>query len=123
MLFDILTLAMPQVKSGNARALVITTEKPDPLFPGVPTAAEAGFPQLTGGPWFGFFVPAKTPRAVIDLLHAEAKAAFAPEAARAKFAEQGLTVPLGTPEETAAFVAGEWKRWGDVIKAANIKLQ
>jgi tripartite-type tricarboxylate transporter receptor subunit TctC len=123
MLFDVLTLALPQVKANTVRALAITSAQRDPLLPDVPTAAEQGFPQLEGGPWFGFFVPAQTPRPVIDWLHAEAKKAFSAPAARERFAQQGLATLLGTPEETAAFVAAESKRWGEVIKRANIRLE
>jgi tripartite-type tricarboxylate transporter receptor subunit TctC len=123
MMFDILTLALPQVRAEKVRALAITSAQRDPLFPGVQTTAEAGFPQLEGGPWFGFFVPAKTPRPIIDWLYAEAKAAFATPENRDRFAKQGLATMLGTPEETAAFVAAESKRWGDVIRRANIRIQ
>jgi tripartite-type tricarboxylate transporter receptor subunit TctC len=66
MMFDILTLAFPQVEAGKVRLLAITSAKRDSLFPDVPTTAEAGFPQLEGGPWFGFSVPAKTPRPIIN---------------------------------------------------------
>jgi tripartite-type tricarboxylate transporter receptor subunit TctC len=123
MMFDILTLALPQVAAGKVRPLAITSAKRDPLFPGVPTTAEAGYPQLEGGPWFGFFVPARTPRPIIDWLYAEAKQAFATPENRERLAKQGLTTLLGTPDETAAFVAGESKRWGDVIKRAGIRLE
>jgi tripartite-type tricarboxylate transporter receptor subunit TctC len=123
MMFDILTLAMPQVNANAVRALAITSAMRDPLFPGVPTTAELGYPQLEGGPWFGFFVPAKTPRPVIDWLHAEAKKAFSTSQNRERFAQQGLTTMLGSPEETAAFVAADSKRWGDVIRRANIRME
>jgi tripartite-type tricarboxylate transporter receptor subunit TctC len=123
MLFDILALALPQVKAEKMRALAITSAQRDPLFPGVPTTAEAGFAQLEGGPWFGFFVPAKTPRTVVEWLYSEAKSTFSAPEQRRRFAEQGLTVILGTPEETAAFVAAESRRWGEVIKRANIRTQ
>jgi tripartite-type tricarboxylate transporter receptor subunit TctC len=123
MMFDILALALPQVRAEKVRALAIASAQRNPLFPGVPTTAEAGFPQLEGGPWFGFFVPAATPRAIVDWLYAEAKKAFAAPDVTERFAQQGLTLMLGTPEETAAFVAAESKRWGDVIKRANIRVE
>lgn len=122
-LFDILTLAKPQIDAGKMRALLITSAEPDSAFAGVPTAKQAGFPALEGGPWFGFFVPAGTPRAVIDYLNAESKKAFSTPEAKAQFSKQLLTTMLGTPEETAKFVAAEYKRWGDVIRSANIKMQ
>ena len=123
MVFDILTLALPQVRAEKVRPLVITSAQRDPLFPGVPTTREAGFPELEGGPWFGFFVPAHTPRPIIDWLYGEVRQAFSTPENRERFAKQGLTILLGTPEETAAFVAAESKRWGDVIKRANIRMQ
>ncbi len=121
--FDILTLARPQVESGNVRALLITSPDPDPVFPGVPTAKQAGFPALEGGPWFGFFAPTGTPQAALDYLFAETKQAFSTAAAKDSLSKQLLTPVLGTPAETKTFVSAEYKRWGDVIKAANIKLQ
>jgi tripartite-type tricarboxylate transporter receptor subunit TctC len=123
MMFDILTLALPHIRAEKVRPLTITSAQRDPLFPGVPTSAEVGFPHLEGGPWFGFFVPAKTPRRIIDWLYAQAKHAFTTPENRERFAKQGLTTLLGTPEVTATFVAAESKRWGDVIKRANIRMQ
>lgn len=123
MMFDVLTLAVPQVTSGKVRALAVASPQRISLIPDVPTVAEAGFPQLESGPWFGFFVPAKTPKPVIDWLYAEAKKAFSAPEVQAQFAKQGLTAVLATPEDTKTFVDGEYKRWGDVIKKANITMQ
>jgi tripartite-type tricarboxylate transporter receptor subunit TctC len=122
MLFDVLTTAVPQIQSEKVRALAIADAKRAKSLPDVPTVAEAGLPELESGPWFGFFVPAGTPKPVIDWLYAEARKAFNSPDVQAQFAKQGLDAMLGTPDETRAFVAGEYKRWGDVIKKANIKL-
>lgn len=122
MLFDILTLAKPQIEAGKMRALLITSSEPDPAFPGVPTAKQAGFPALEGGPWFGFFVPAGTPQPVIDFLYAESRKAFSTPEAKEQFSKQLLTTLLAPPEETKRFVEAEYKRWGDVIRSANIKM-
>lgn len=122
MLFDVLTIAVPQIKGEKVRALAIADSSRSKSLPDVPTVAEAGLPELESGPWFGFFVPAKTPQPIIDWLHAEAKKAFNSPDVQAQFDKQNLTAVLGTPEQTRAFVAGEYKRWGDVIKKANITL-
>lgn len=122
MLFDVLTTAVPQIQSEKVRAIAIADSKRAKSLPDVPTVAEAGLPELESGPWFGFFVPAGTPKPVIDWLYAEAKKAFSAPDVQAQFEKQNLTAMLGTPEETRAFVAGEYKRWGEVIKKANIKL-
>ena len=123
MLFDVLNTAVPQIKSEKVRALAIADSKRADLLPDVPTVSEAGFPELESGPWFGFFVPANTPKPVIDWLYTEAKKAFNAQDVKDQFAKQGLTAMLGTPDETKAFVAGEYKRWGEVIKKAKITLQ
>jgi tripartite-type tricarboxylate transporter receptor subunit TctC len=123
MMFDVLTLAVPQVKGGKVRALAVASPQRVPLLPDVPTVAEAGFPQLESGPWFGFFVPAKTPKPVVDWLYAEAKKAFSTPEVKEQFAKQGLTAVLATPEDTKTFVDGEYKRWGEVIKKANITMK
>lgn len=122
MMFDVLTLAVPQVKGGKVKALAVASPQRVTLLPDVPTVAEAGFPQLESGPWFGFFVPAKTPKPVVDWLYAEAKKAFSAPDVKAQWEKQGLTAPLATPEDTKKFVDGEYKRWGDVIKKANITM-
>ncbi len=122
MLFDVLTTAVPQVKSDKVRALAIADSKRAALLPDVPTVSEAGFPELESGPWFGFFVPANTPKPVIDWLYAQAQKAFNAPDVKEQYAKQGLTAMLGTPAETKAFVAGEYKRWGEVIKKAKITL-
>lgn len=123
MMFDVLTLAVPQVKGGKVRALAVASPQRVPLLPDVPTVAEAGFPQLESGPWFGFFVPAKTPKPVVDWLYAEAKKAFSTPEVKEQFAKQGLTAVLATPEDTKKFVDSEYKRWGEVIKKANITMK
>lgn len=122
MLFDVLTTAVPQIQSEKVRALAIADSKRAARLQDVPTVAEAGLPELESGPWFGLFVPAKTPKPVIDWLYAEAKKAFSASDVQAQFDKQSLTSPLATPEATRNFVAGEYKRWGEVIKKANIKL-
>lgn len=122
MLFDVLTTAVPQIKSDKVRAIAIADAKRAELLPDVPTVSEAGFPELESGPWFGFFVPAHTPKPVIDWLYAEAQKAFNAKDVKEQFAKQGLTAMLGTPDETKAFVAGEYKRWGEVIRKAKITL-
>jgi tripartite-type tricarboxylate transporter receptor subunit TctC len=123
MMFDILTLAAPQVKAGKVRALAVAAPQRVAVLPEVPTMAEAGLPQLEGGPWFGLLVAAGTPRAIVDWLNSEARKAFEAPEVRERLAAQNLTLPLGTPEDFAAHIAAETKRWGDVIRTAGIKME
>ena len=122
--FDILPSSrVPQVKADKVRALAVADAARVAALPDVPTMAEAGLPQLEGGPWFGLLVPAGTPRAIVDWLNAEARKAFEAPEVRERMAAQNVTLALGTPEDFAAHIAAETKRWGDVIRAAGIKME
>ena len=122
MMFDALVLQAPQLAAGNTRALAITTNQRLSALPGVPTMAEAGFPDLQGGAWFGVFTPAGTPRAAVDWLNAEVKKAFSSPAVRERLAKQGAQLMLGSPRDFADFVDAEMTRWRGVITKANIKI-
>jgi tripartite-type tricarboxylate transporter receptor subunit TctC len=121
-MFDIVPLTKEQLAGGRVRALAVTAAKREPAVPDVPTMAEAGMPGVEGGPWFGLFAPAGTPRAAIDWVNAEAKKAFSAPDLNSKLVGQGLTLPLGTPEEFGAHVAAETKRWGEVIRKGSITI-
>ena len=122
MMFDTVTLQAPQLEAGNTRALAITATQRLATLPNVPTMAEAGFPDVQGGAWFGVFAPAGTPPAAVNWLNAEVKKAFTSPEVREKFQKQGAQLMLGSPAEFTGFVGSESKRWGDVIRKANIKI-
>ena len=65
---------------------------------------------------------AQKPRAVIDWLNAEGRKAFSAPDVRERFLSQGIVLPLGTPEQYGTFIASEHKRWGDIIRSSNIKI-
>jgi tripartite-type tricarboxylate transporter receptor subunit TctC len=123
MMFDIVPLARTQIAAGRVRGLAVAAPQRIAAVPDVPTVAEAGFPALEGGPWFGLMAPAGTPRPVIDWLNSETRKAFSAPDVRERFLAQGMILPLGTPEEFSAFVAAESRRWGDIIRKANIKME
>jgi len=122
-MFDILPLARTQIAAGTVRALAIASPQRSPAAPDVPTVAEVGYPALEGGPWFGLAAPAGTPRPVIDWLNREVRKIFAAQDVRERFISQGMDLPLGTPEEYTAFITAETKRWGDIIRRGNIKVE
>ena len=122
-MFDIVALTKEQLEAGRVRALAVTSAKREPAIPNVPTMTEAGMPGVEGGPWFGLFAPAKTPRAAIDWLNAQAIKAFSAPDLRQRLTAMGLTIPLGTPEDFGRHVNAETKRWGDVIRKGNIKME
>jgi tripartite-type tricarboxylate transporter receptor subunit TctC len=123
LMFGILPLAQPQVSAGTVRPLAVMSTKRQSAIPEVPTMAEAGAPGIEGGPWFGLMAPAGTPRPIIDWLNAEATKAFISGDLKARLETQGLTLPLGSPEDFARHIAAETIRWGQVIRKGDIKVE
>ena len=122
-MFDIIGPLMPQVRSGNVKALVVTAKERVPAAADVPTMAEQGVPDFVSGTWAGIIAPAGTPKEIVDRVAAEAKKALADPAMKAKLAEQGIVAVGGTPDEFRAFVAEEIANWKKVITDANIKME
>jgi tripartite-type tricarboxylate transporter receptor subunit TctC len=113
--------ALPHIRSGKLRALLVTSEKRSPQLPDVPSAPEAGLPKMVMDFWVGFAAPAGTPQPVIDRINkAVSDAALSPEG-RKRLAEQGLDPVPGTPAQASAKVAEEMERWAAIVKAAGIK--
>ena len=123
MMFPNLQVALPLVRTGQARALAVTSLQRFSATPDIPTMVEQGFPEFEANAWFGLMAPAGTPRAVIDWLNAESRRAFEAPDVRERLTKQGLQLPLGTPEEFATLIAAESKHWADVIRKGGIKLE
>jgi tripartite-type tricarboxylate transporter receptor subunit TctC len=109
------------VKSGKLRALAIAGPSRVALLPGVPTAAEAGLPGIEAIVWNGIFVPAGTPRPIIDVLHRELVKAYNAPDVKKQVLDTGSEVAADTPEEFAAFVDADTAKWTKVIREAKIK--
>jgi tripartite-type tricarboxylate transporter receptor subunit TctC len=109
-----------QVQSGNLRALGVSSDKPLPFLPGVPTVAESGLPSFTLVSWNGFVMPAKTPRDIVLRLNREI--AKAPEV-RERFIGLGITPRASTPEELQRIYDADVVRWRQVIADAKISQQ
>ncbi|MES2187380.1 MAG: tripartite tricarboxylate transporter substrate binding protein [Pseudomonadota bacterium] len=108
------------VNAGQLRALAITASKRSEQVPNVPTVAEAGLPNYDATSWFGFSAPAGTPRAIIDRLHQEITRALADKEVRETLVKQGAEMAPTTPEQFAAFIADEMKKWDKVAKDAHV---
>ena len=115
--------SLPLVRQGQLRALAVTTAKRLPIAPEVPTMAEAGVEGVEVSSWSAFFTPARTSQDIIRRIHTDTVAALAEPAAREKLEQGGVVVIGSTPDELAAFLRSEMDRWGQIIKAANIKAQ
>ncbi len=122
-IFEILAPMTSHIKSGNLRALAVTSAKRFPSLPDVPTAIEGGVQGYDVASWNGLAAPAKTPRSVIDRIHQEVvKAVGSPEVQK-RFAELGVEGRASTPEELRKFYAAEAQRWRSVVEAAKIPKQ
>jgi tripartite-type tricarboxylate transporter receptor subunit TctC len=108
-------------RAGRLHALAVTGPKRTPAAPDIPTVAESGVPGYEVTTFYGIAAPARTPRAIVERLHAETVRALNSPDLRERL--QGLGAdPVGnTPEEYAAFMQNEIVKWGKVIKAAGIK--
>ncbi len=115
-------IVLPHVASGRLRVLATTGSKRSATYPDVPTLQEAGI-DVTASAWFGLFVPAGTPKAVVDRLYAATAAAAKSPMLRERLAAQGDEVVVEGPAKFQAFQAAELKKWQGVIATAGIKLQ
>ncbi len=109
------------VKDKRIRALAVLNTKPVSSMPGVPTAAQAGMPELVVVNWFVLSAPAGTPRPIIDRLNTEVMKVMQSADTQKQFVTFGGEIVPSTPEQTAAFLSEEYERWGKVIRDANIK--
>jgi len=113
------TVAIPHVRSGRLRALANTSDKRSPMFPDVPTIAEAGIPEMTVLSWYGFHVPAGTPPEVVRrIAEATGAAAAAPEV-RERLANAGGESGFLGGADFTAFMSDEQARWTRFVDAAR----
>jgi len=115
-------IAIPHMKSGRLKALGVSTAKRSPEMPEVPTVAEAGVPGYEAIVWIGMLAPAGTPKEIINRMNAEGqKAAKAPDFIK-RMTDLGYEIVGGTPEQMAAMIQDEVKRWGPIVKASGAKV-
>jgi tripartite-type tricarboxylate transporter receptor subunit TctC len=114
---------VPQVQDGKLRALAVTRKVRSRALPDVPTMAESGYPDIEGENWFGFVVPAGTPRDIITLLHRELVKIVGLDDVKDKLAALGFEPVGNSPEEFAAQIKRELPKWAKVVRDANIKAE
>ena len=117
------TTALPMVKAGRLRALAIVGDKRSPLFPDVPTYAEAGYPGIRGDSWIGLFAPAGTPRPILMKLHGEIQRIMALPDVRQKIIAQALDPVLAGPDEFDRIVKEELRDFAALAKAVGLKME
>ena len=123
MYFGNVPTVIRQAREGKLRAIATTGAKRTPVAPDIPTIAEAGVPGYEVTTFYGASVPVKTPRAIVERLHAEFVKALASPEVKEKLLGLGADPVGNTPEQYTAFMQAEIAKWTKVIKAAGIKGQ
>jgi tripartite-type tricarboxylate transporter receptor subunit TctC len=110
------------IKTGRLRALAVTTATRSEALPDIPTVGEF-VPGYEASGWFGVGAPKNTPAAIIDKLNKEVNAALADPKMKVRLADLGGMVFPGSPAEFGKRIADETEKWGNIIRALNIKAE
>jgi tripartite-type tricarboxylate transporter receptor subunit TctC len=121
MMFGSMTSTLPFVKSGRLRAIAVTGAKSSLAAPEVPTVAEAAFPGFEAVTWYGLFVPAGTPAAIVSKLNAEVVKILRAPDFRDWLVAQGADPVGSTPDELAAFVKTELVKYAKIVKDSGMR--
>jgi len=123
LMIENMPLALPYLKPGRVRALAVTDLHRTSLLPDIPTLAESGLPGYQVIGWNVLFVPAGTPRGVVDRLHDEAVKALALADVKERLASLGVDAVGNNPKQAAAFVKAETVKWGKVARDSRMKIE
>ena len=115
--------AIQHVKSGKLHAVAVSSAQRAPSLPDVPTFIESGVADFDINSWVGLLAPAKTPRAIVDKLNTELNAVLNDPVVRERLVTLGITASPGGPERFGRDMARDLARYGQVVKAANIRAE
>ena len=121
LMFDSFNSAYPNIKSGRVRALGIASAKRHADLPDLPTIQEQGVNGYQTTIWVAFFLPAKTPKAIVDKQSAELIKVMQNPEVKESFAKLGMQSASNTPDELGVLTKTELAKWTKVVKEANIK--
>jgi tripartite-type tricarboxylate transporter receptor subunit TctC len=121
--FGATSTLLPLIREGKLRAIAFTGATRSPALPDVPTIAEAGFPQLAFNPdaWTGILAPAGTPAPIVTSLNAAINQSLASPELRASLDKLGYEPKRTSPQEFAAFLEAEMRKWPPIVQAAGLK--
>jgi tripartite-type tricarboxylate transporter receptor subunit TctC len=115
-------LSMPQVKTGNLRALAQTGKSRNSFLANVPTVSESGYRGFEAYAWWGIFAPAGTPKPIIERFGNEMAACLREERIAKQLTEtQQVSLTLGGPQVLREFIGSQMRVWGEVVKDHDIK--
>jgi len=121
LMFSPSSTVLPHVKTGRLRALAVTTLSRLASLPDLPTVAESGLKGYETLTWFGFVAPARAPQAVVARLNGVIVNVLAMPEVHNQFASQGIETLGGTPEQFAAYIRDEIKKWAKVIQLSGAR--
>ena len=121
--FGPLLPAIPHVRAGRLKALGVSGAKRATAAPEIPTIAEQGLPGFEVNSWYGVFVPAKTPPAIVKRLNAELNRVLSLPEIKERLSKDGVEPGGSTPEQLHAVVQREKQMWSKLIKTTHIKVQ
>ena len=120
-MWSVISIVTPYAKAGRLKPLATAAERRAPALPDVPTAGEQGLADFAVSGWYGLVVPAKTPKAIVDRINAEAVKALKNQAVIDRLAASG-SIPIGEgPEVFGKHVRTEIERWNRVLTAAGVQ--
>jgi tripartite-type tricarboxylate transporter receptor subunit TctC len=119
--FELLPAVRGQVEAGQLKALAVTSPERNPALPNVPTLSEAGVPGYNVTSWYGFAMPAGTPKPVVDKLTREVHQVLSKDEVKQAILKTGIVVKPSSNDELAAHVAAEIAKWSDLMKKAGIE--
>jgi len=121
--FDTVAGAQPMLKAGKIKALAVATLERMDILPDLPTLSESGFKKFEAAPYIGMLVPAGTPAAIIDRLHAELRGIGAMPDVRDQFRSTGTVSVFSSPDAFAGQLRTDFEKWRKVIRDADIRLE
>ena len=114
-------VALPHIRAGKLRALAVTSQQRNPLYPDMPTIAESGLPNFQALSWSGMSVAKGTPQPIVDKLEAALRKVMTSPEIKQRLESVGFVVPAPGGTGYAKFVSSEIDLWTRVIKTAGIK--
>ena len=122
LMFDNVPSIGPHVKSGRVRGIAVSGPRRSPVFPEIPTVAEAGVPGYETIAWGGVIGPANLPKDIVARLLAEIRTAYASPAVQERYRNLDTEIDGGTPEQFQALVRAETPKWAAVVKRSGAKV-
>ena len=115
--------ALPLIEAGRLRVLAVTGARPTSRLPGVPTVASLGYPGFVSDQWYGLFVPAKTPAAIVSKIEQDVQAVTADPRMRGQMWQRGAEISYLPATALAAVVRDDSRRWAAIAKATGARAE